>query len=434
MKVLESLTTTELAYLVSRMGRMPAAADDAERIDRIRLFEEIKAAAAAGQAREAVAFKRSQLEAEESARVPVRDRGKGIAAQVALARRESPHKGSRLLGLAEALVAELPHTLKALELGEISEWRATLVARETASLSREDRARADAALAGRLARLGDRQVAAEARRLAYGLDPHSFVDRLRKAEAERRVTLRPAPDTMTFLTALLPLKQGVAAYAALTRGADTAAAGGDSRSRGQIMADLLVEKVTGAGDAAADVPVEVQLVIADSALSGADETPARLAGYGPVPAPWAREMVRGTRAAVWVRRLYADAGRLVAMESSRRIFPAGLRRFVVARDETCRTPWCGAPIRHLDHVVPVEAGGETTQANGQGLCESCNHAKQAKGWRSRPSPGGAGRTIVITTPTGHQYRTDPPELPHPGDPPASSMMEAHFGRMLERAA
>ncbi|MGI8701265.1 MAG: HNH endonuclease [Nocardioidaceae bacterium] len=84
---------------------------------------------------------------------------------------------------------------------------------------------------------------------------------------------------------------------------------------------------------------------------------------------------------------------------------------VEVRDEICRTPWCGAPIRHADHVVAVEAGGETSEPNGQGLCEACNHAKQAHRWRSRPGPGGAGESVQITTPTGHAYISRPPPLP-----------------------
>ncbi|EFD74774.1 conserved hypothetical protein [Mycobacterium tuberculosis GM 1503] len=47
---------------------------------------------------------------------------------------------------------------------------------------------------------------------------------------------------MTYLTALLPVAQGVSVYAALTRAADTRC---DGRSRGQVMADTLVERVTG---------------------------------------------------------------------------------------------------------------------------------------------------------------------------------------------
>jgi hypothetical protein len=111
------------------------------------------------------------------------------------------------------LVHEMPHTLAALTEGRLSEWRATLLVRETACLSREDRARVDEELVAdpaRLAGLGDRRVAAEARRLAYRLDPSAALARARKAETERRVTCRPAPDTMAYSTALLPVRDAVA--------------------------------------------------------------------------------------------------------------------------------------------------------------------------------------------------------------------------------
>ena len=44
--------------------------------------------------------------------------------------------------------------------------------------------------------------------------------RAARAESQRRVTLRPVPDTMTQLTGVLPVREGVAVYAALTRAAD----------------------------------------------------------------------------------------------------------------------------------------------------------------------------------------------------------------------
>ena len=91
----------------------------------------------------------------------------------------------------------------------------------------------------------------------------------------------------------------------------------------------------------------------------------------------------------WLRRLYtrpAD-GALVAMDSKRRDFPAPLRRLIVVRDQYCRTSWCGAPVRHADHVTAWADGGATSEANGQGLCEACNYAKQAPGWHARPGPG-----------------------------------------------
>ena len=100
----------------------------------------------------------------------------------------------------------------------------TILARETACLSLEDRREVDQLIAGdadRLEQLGDRELEAECKKAAYRLDAESFVERSRRAEADRRVTIRPAPDTMVQLTALLPVAQGVAAYAALKQNADS---------------------------------------------------------------------------------------------------------------------------------------------------------------------------------------------------------------------
>ena len=388
--------------------------DDAALIDAISALERLKGAAAAAQARLTVAFKASQLQEQRAAGVRSSDLGRGIGAQVALARRESPHRGGRLVGLADALVHEMPCTMQALEAGDISEWRATIVARETACLTREDRGILDGQLDGQLRRLSDTRLAAEVRRIAYSLDPASFVARASKAVADRKVTMRPAPDTMAIVSALLPVAQAVATYAALGQAADTGRAAGDERSRGQLMADTLVERVTGQ-ESAPETPVEVQLVMTDAALLGDDDTPARLAGSGPVPAAFARSVLRGLGAEtkVWIRRLFTDpcSGRLTAMDPHRRLFDGTLRSAIVVRDEYCRTPWCGAPIRHVDHAVPVAAGGETTEANAQGLCEACNYAKEAPGWRSDPVTEGAGVSVTVTTPTGHQYFSRPPPLP-----------------------
>ena len=224
--------------------------------------------------------------------VPADELGKGVAAQIALARRESPARGGRLLGLAKALVTEMPHTLAALQTGQLNEWRATLLVKETACLSAADRCAVDeqlAADAGALAGAGDRTIIAAARAAAYRLDPRSVVNRARNAVADRHVSLRPAPDTMTYLTALLPVTAGVAVHAALSRQADTLRSGGDSRSRGQIMADDLVERIT--GTAGGITGIEIQLIMTDRTLFQGDSEPARLPGYGVVPASWARAAV-----------------------------------------------------------------------------------------------------------------------------------------------
>jgi hypothetical protein len=404
-----ALTTAELAGWVEALTRLDTRVDDDERIDQLRALERVKAACAAAQARVTTAFAASQRVAQRAAGVKPRDIGKGIGAQVALARMDSRFKGGRHLGLAEALVQELPHTLAALSRGETSEWRATLVARETACLSPDDRRRADAELADRLPEHGDRQAAAQARKLAYRLDPQAFMSRVRGAAEDRRVTIRPAPDTMALVTGFLPVAQGVAVHAALTRTADTMKAQGDPRSRGQIMADEFVTRLTGQVRPD-DVPVEVQLVMTDRTLLSDDAEPAQLAGHGPIPAWLARQLVANPRTKAWLRRLFArpDDHSLLTIDSRQRAFPEGMRQFIGTRDQICRTPWCDAPIRHIDHVGAVEDGGATTLPNGQGLCEACNYTKQAPGWRSNVRDHD---TIEVTTPTGHQYSSRPPPLP-----------------------
>ena len=241
---------------------------DPDLIDLMRVLEELKSAAAAVQARAAAVFDASQRRAQSRAGVPAEHLGRGVGAQVALARRDSPHRGSRHLGFGKALVHEMPHTLAALSSGVLSEWRATLIVRETACLDVEDRHRVDELICAdpsSLEGLGDRKLIARIRSITQTIDPASQVRRNAKAVSERYVSCRPAPDTMSYLTGLLPVAQGVAVYAALSRAADSLRAAGDERGRGQIMADTLVERVT--GQTAADrVPVEVQLVITDRTL------------------------------------------------------------------------------------------------------------------------------------------------------------------------
>ncbi|MAS54763.1 MAG: hypothetical protein CMJ44_09115 [Pimelobacter sp.] len=83
----------------------------------------------------------------------------------------------------------------------------------------------------------------------------------------------------------------------------------------------------------------------------------------------------------------------------RRRVPDGMSRFLRFRDRIRCTPWCDAPVRHSDHVESAEEGGPTTVANTQGLCETCNHGKQARGWTARPDPGHPARTTGVETTT-----------------------------------
>jgi hypothetical protein len=275
---------------------------DAERIDLLRGLEELKCITEAAQAALTADFAESQEAKAADAGVPTHRRSRGIAAQIALARRESPHRGQRHLALATILPTELPHTWAAFRTGHITEWAATLIARETACLALEQRLEVDHRLAANpetLEAMGIGELTNQARALAAELDPASVAERRRRAEQERRVTLRPAPDTMSQLSALLPVKDGVAVLAALISAADAATGAGDTRTRGQIMADTLVERITGRAplDEGADPGVTVNVVVPDTVLTGQTHTGAHITSYGPIPADLARDLAAGATGA-----------------------------------------------------------------------------------------------------------------------------------------
>ncbi|GAA2144285.1 hypothetical protein GCM10009844_17650 [Nocardioides koreensis] len=316
---------------IGQLAGTGSITEDAKRIELIGELETLTRAAAAAQAALSADFDASQRQQQADAGVRPGRRHRGIADQIALARKESPHRGRQHLGLAKVLVAEMPHTWAAFRAGRITEYRATALVRETACLSLEDRQTVDHAVAGdpdALEGYSDRVVEAEVRKLAARLDARSVAKRRRRAESERRVTVRPAPDVMTYVTALLPVAQGVAVYAALKAEADRLVASGDPRSRGQIMPDTLVGRVTGAPsiDGRPVVPVTIDLVMTDRALFAGATDSAQVAGFGAIPAEVARGLVAdlldaGT--ATWLRRLYTSpaTGELVAMDARSRRFP-----------------------------------------------------------------------------------------------------------------
>ena len=396
-------------------------ASDADRIDRIARLEKLRAATAALQAAESVRFAQSQVAEQLTAQVHPTKIGRGIAEQIGLACHISPVTAARRLNTARALWFELPDTYAQLATGRLSERVAETVATETQHLDPETRRQVDTQLqAAGIRRMGFKAATACVRKFAYQADRQGYLQRGRTERKHRRVGLRPAPDTMAVLTGYLPVEQGIACYAALRQHADTAVATGDGRPRDQIMADTLVERLTGQATAA-DMNVELQIMLPLEALIDPHSNkPATIPGYGPLPHDMARNILITSTGRKYWRRLFTapsgstKPGPIVAGDPTRRHFNGWLGQLIRLRDQGCRDPYCDAPIRHIDHITRHSDGGPTILENGRGTCERGNHVREMPGWHIQVIDAGLlnqPHTIHITTPTGHHYLSRAPDPP-----------------------
>ena len=152
------------------------------------------------------------------------------------------------------------------------------------------------------------------------------------------------------------------------------------------------------------VRTEVMVLINADTLAGLDENPAELNGYGPISAETARSMVLD--ALRWTPLLQdPTTGEILNVGRTRRI-PSGLKRWLQARDGTCRFPGCSVSVTHaeIDHTTPFSQGGPTDHSNLEYLCPKHHRFKTLGHWKARQPETG---TIEWRSPTGRSYTTDP---------------------------
>ncbi len=404
----------------------------------IEVTEQILSLAGATQMSASVAFRAARIDQQRADGVPRKDLGKGVAEEIALVRRASPARTRNHLALERVVVESMPRTLDLLARGEICAWACDEVAKAVICLEDEDRARVDRDISAQLPEVSPTRAGVLARARADELDQAAALARNEREVADRHVSIRPASGSTVRLSALLPLVEGVAVYMALDQAASTARSQGVEGTRGQHMADALVARVTGRQEPES-MDIEIQLMMTDRALLDEADDVAWIDGH-PVPAGIARRFAlhgdpdEDNTAQRFVRRLLTDpiSGRLTAADETRRRFSGPERRFIEIADQTCRTPWCEARIRHIDHVEGFAEGGPTRVDNGAGLCESCNYLMETQGWieqigadedhdagRAHGTDRSDGldvppdRTLRLTTPTGRTFTSAPPPLRWP---------------------
>jgi hypothetical protein len=206
------------------------------------------------------------------------------------------------------------------------------------------------------------------------------------------------------------------AQSAETAGPDLAPAGGlrgtgRAAARGAGRVGVLPRCRCG-GRATAAVVVDLPTLL------GLADNPGELAGYGPVPAPLARQLAADTD---WVRwTVDPGTGRLVDV-GARHYRPSNLlAAHITAAQRTCGFPGCSRPAAgcDLDHVVEFRRGGRTVRRNLGPLCRQHHNAKTHGGWTLHYDPHTGTRTW--TSPLGKTYRNPPT---HPSKPEISRRVE-----------
>ena len=146
-------------------------ADEAALITRIAELERTKSTAAAGQARAAAALDALRCSNEADAGLPAAQRGRGVASEIALGTTGFSGSGREAPRIREGVGVRNAAHSRCVEAGRLSEWRATLIVRESACLDVDDRRALDAELCAEESKLdgmGDARIVAAARGIATG--------------------------------------------------------------------------------------------------------------------------------------------------------------------------------------------------------------------------------------------------------------------------
>ena len=379
----------------------------------------IEAALDAVQARALVrlesAVKEDCLQREESPRQAVQ-----IArSEASRMLKESRSVAGRSLATCRRLVQNMPGMLTALARGTLHPRSVHTVGSAMGPVPPHVRELVDEMLTAQLPELqdcGSREISDHVARMLHALDPEGAAERHRRAMEDRHVTITRGDHGMASVRALIPAIDAARIRKGLSVAAESARAGGDRRGHQQIMADLFADVLVGRGDGIDPTTLDIGILITDrSLLAPAHADAATIEGFGPVPYDHVREaMLRAVEAgdedtelALTVRRLYADLddGQLVGVEARSRAFPASLARFLRLAHQTCRAPYCDAPIRQMDHIVPWSQGGATSLDNGNGLCGGDNR-KEESGERVRVvhDEDRTRRTVEWTTRYGQKAR------------------------------
>lgn len=339
-----------------------------------------------------------------------------VVADIARSLRISESSVGTRVALMRHVATGLPETWEALNAGALTPTHMWVLANVTRDASPQLTAAVEEqVLAKAIAQRWTPAKLAEAARIAMlKLDPEGAEQRAREAKKQRSdVTFRSDEDMMAALTARTDAWTARQTMDEINRRADAMRRDGDERTLGELRiaavarallgfdADMPAEDVAdrvddetaaldepdGADESGPAAPAPRQpkratalLLITLPTLLGGDQ-PGYLDGYGPITASLARRIAASD---VRFRRLLLDpaTGKPVDLGDSSYELSTEMRRWIDARDRTCRFPECRRRAVYCDADHGVEwPVGQTTCENCGLLCRRHHNFKTSKAWR-----------------------------------------------------
>jgi hypothetical protein len=306
--------------------------------------------------------------------------------------------------------------------GDITEYKASLIAGPTMVLDDEQAREVDALMASRIEGKFPRGLRDATMRAIRKVDPDGYDRRAQKAREGRKVSLAHKDHGMSTLYADLPTEQASAIKASLDAAAKALRKTDKTRTLDQLRADVLAERLLGTTTGAAGIRAQVYVYVDLLTLIGLNDDPAQIPGYGDVPA-WLARIIATIPTSTWTRIITdPDTGQLLSVGRKSYRPPADLDAYIRVRARTCETPGCNRPAQFgdIDHTTEWQHGGHTDERDLRGKCRHHHGLKDEPGWIYTAGPDG---TTTITTPTGrvHTYRPEPFHEPRPptddGTPP-----------------
>ena len=385
-----------------------------------------------------------------------------LVSELACALRLPERTAQTLVAHSQLLVEGLPATLTALQSGEITYRHAQSLADHAVSLPDSTRAAFEEAVLPAARELTVSRFDRVARTKRERMHPESIEARHVAGVADRCLSVTADRDGMAWLNVYLPAAHAIAIddrlgrIAAGLRAAEQAdasqhgaaqhgaarhgaAAGAGSthepapvrtltQLKVDVLSDLLIDGEIVAGDgrssigrgirASVHVTVPVlSLLGAGSEASGlaratlegcsaVDPTVhATLEGYGPID-PHTAARLAATAPGFTRLLTHPETGAVLSVGRDRYSPPPELRRWLRARDETCRFPGCARRTGdcEIDHTDDWQNRGPTSHDNLAHLCPSHHHLKHNTRWAVRQVGHGL---LHWTSPSGRTYVTKP---------------------------